>query len=238
MDVINRQVKHLVRLIDDLLDVARVTQGKIRLRKERLDVAQILRSAIESARPLIESRQHKLSVAIVPETLPAEADPVRLEQIVTNLLTNAAKYTQNGGEILLSAGWEDESIVITVRDTGMGIPPEQIPQMFELFAQGDRSLARSEGGLGIGLTLARSLAELHGGRLIGKSDGLGTGSEFVVRLPSALPRSAGPTGPELAVDPEEDRQRAMSAGFDHFMTKPVDYAALQALMAVHDAASR
>ena len=191
-DVINRQVKHLARLIDDLLDVARVTQGKIRLRKERLDVAQILHSAIESSRPLIESRQHKLSVAIVPETLPAEADPVRLEQIVTNLLTNAAKYTQNGGEIFLSAGWEDESIVITVRDTGMGIPPEKISQMFELFAQGDRSLARSEGGLGIGLTLARSLAELHGGRLTAKSDGLGTGSEFVVRLPAALPRSAGP----------------------------------------------
>ncbi len=192
MDVINRQVKHLARLIDDLLDVARVTQGKIRLRKERLDVAQILRSAVESARPLIESRQHKLSVAIVPDTLPAEADPVRLEQIVTNLLTNAAKYTQNGGAIFLSAGREDESIVITVRDTGMGIPPDQISQMFELFAQGDRSLARSEGGLGIGLTLARSLAELHGGRLTAKSDGLGAGSEFVVRLPTTLPLDARP----------------------------------------------
>ena len=328
MDVINRQVKHLARLIDDLLDVARVTQGKIRLRKERLDVAQILHSAIESARPLIESRQHKLSVAIMPETLPAEADPVRLEQIVTNLLTNAAKYTQNGGEIFLSAGWEDESIVITVRDTGMGIPPEQISQMFELFAQGDRSLARSEGGLGIGLTLARSLAEMHGGRLSATSDGLGKGSEFVVRLPAALPLVAkpvrsglpgdtggkgglrvlviddhldttqglarllrllnhevwiacdGPTGlkaaqahrPEVLLldiglpgmdgyqiaeqlrreefgkdllliavtgyGREEDRQRALSAGFDHFMTKPVDHAALQALMAVPDAARR
>ncbi len=327
MDVVTRQVKHLARLIDDLLDVARVTQGKIQLRKQRVDVAQVLHSAIESVRPIIESRQHKLTIAIVAGTLPAEADPVRLEQIVTNLLTNAAKYTQNGGEIFLSAGQEDESIVIKVRDTGMGIPSGQISQMFELFAQGDRSLARSEGGLGIGLTLARSLTEMHGGRLTATSDGPGMGSEFVVRLPTALPHFAGPMGPERVIDPnrrrglrvlviddhpdttqglarllrllnhevltahdgptglaaarahrpevllldiglpgmdgyqvaeklrredfgkdmlliavtgygrEEDRQRALSAGFDHFVTKPVDSAALQAIMAIPDWAS-
>src|SRR5262249_55625669 len=147
-DVIKRQVKHLSRLIDDLLDVSRITRGKIRLRTERLDVAMVLRGAIESVRFLIEARRHKLTVAISPETLPAEADPVRLEQIVTNLLTNAAKYTESGGQIWLSARREEGAIVIRVRDTGMGIPPEQIPRMFDLFAQGDRSPARSEGGLG------------------------------------------------------------------------------------------
>jgi signal transduction histidine kinase len=327
-DVIARQVKHLVRLIDDLLDVARVTQGKIELRKERLDVALVLHRAVDSARPLIESRQHKLTVAIMPETLPMEADPVRLEQIVTNLLTNSAKYTDNEGEIFLSAGREDDSIVIKVRDNGMGIAPDQISQMFELFAQGNRSLARSDGGLGIGLTLARSLTEMHGGSLTAKSDGLGMGSEFIVRLPITLLPSPGPLGRKLPVEPssrrglrvlviddnldmtqglarllrllnhevwiafdgptgletarahrpevllldiglpgmdgyqvaeqlrreefgknllliavtgyarEEERERALSAGFDHFVTKPVDYAALQALMAVPDSGSR
>jgi PAS domain S-box-containing protein len=189
MAVINRQVKHLSLLIDDLFDVSRITRGKIRLRKELLDVAVIIKLAVVSTRPLIEARQHKLTISIPSKALAAEADPLRLEQIVSNLLTNAAKYTESGGQIWLSAEQEGDEIVIKVRDTGTGIPPEELSRMFELFAQGDRSLARSEGGLGIGLTLARSLAELHGGSLTGTSAGSGRGSEFVVRLPAASPSS-------------------------------------------------
>ena len=179
MAVINRQVKHLSRLIDDLFDASRITRGKIRLRKELLDVAVIVKLAIVSTRQLIESRQHKLTISISGEPLAAEADPLRLEQIVSNLLTNAAKYTESGGQIWLSAQQEGDEIVIKVLDSGIGIPAEELPRMFELFAQGDRSLARSEGGLGIGLTLARSLAELHGGSLMATSAGAGRGSEFV-----------------------------------------------------------
>jgi PAS domain S-box-containing protein len=320
MDVINRQLKHLSRLIDDLCDVSRITRGKIQLRKERLDVAMVLRSAIESVRPLIETRRHNLTVTIPAQPLLAEADPVRLEQIITNLLTNAAKYTDSGGQIWVSAERDGEEIAIKVRDAGMGIPAEQLPRLFDLFAQGARSLARSEGGLGIGLTLVRSLTEMHGGSVTATSAGPGTGSEFVVRLPAALtlsdaceePKSQaepgprrgsrvlvvddnvelaqglanllkllnhevwtaydGPTGLEAArghrpevvlldiglpgldgyqvaeqlrqeefgkdvlliavtgYGQEEDRQQAFSAGFDHFLTKPVDYATLRELM--------
>jgi PAS domain S-box-containing protein len=196
MEVINRQIKHLSLLIDDLFDVSRITRGKIRLRTEVINVAMIVRLAVESARPLIEAREHKLTVCIPSDALPAEADPLRLEQIISNLLTNAAKYTDNGGEVRLTAEREDDEIVIKVRDSGMGIPPDQLSRVFELFAQGDRSLARSEGGLGIGLTLARSLAELHGGSLTAKSAGQGKGSEFIVRLPAAATR---------AVDNQEHR---------------------------------
>jgi PAS domain S-box-containing protein len=321
-DAIARQVKHLSRLIDDLLDGSRITRGKIQIRKERLDVAVVLRGAIDSVRPLIDARQHELTVDIEEGTLPADADSVRLEQIVTNLLTNAAKYTANKGRIWVSAQRERESIVVKVRDAGMGIPPDQISRMFELFAQGDRSLARSEGGLGIGLTLARSLTEMHGGRLTATSAGPGTGSEFVVYLPATMPLFDGSSGPKLPGEPntmrgsrvlviddnvdmaralvcllkllnhevwtaydgpsglevaracrpevllldiglpgmdgyqvaerlrqeefgknvlliavtgygqEEERQRALSAGFNHFVTKPVDYATLHALTVI------
>ena len=181
--MINRQIKHLSRLIEDLFDVSRITRGKIRLRKERLDVATIVKSAVESARPMIDARQHDLTISVATEPLTAEADPLRLEQIVSNLLINAAKYTENRGQIWLSAAQEGDEIVIKVRDTGIGIPPEQLPRMFELFAQGDRSLARSEGGLGIGLTLGRSLAELHGGSLTATS--AGHGQRQRVHRPSA-----------------------------------------------------
>jgi signal transduction histidine kinase/CheY-like chemotaxis protein len=200
MDVVGRQVNHLARLVDDLLDAARFTQGKIRLRTEPLDVARVVRGAIEAAKPAIETRRHKLSVAIAPGPMPAVADPVRLEQIVTNLLSNAAKYTESGGAIWLLVARDQGDIVIKVRDTGIGIAPEQIERIFELFAQGDRSLARSDGGLGIGLPLARKLAEMHGGSLTAKSDGPGAGSEFVVRLPAA-PAPAGATPPAQPLEP-------------------------------------
>ena len=193
MEVINRQMRQLSRLIDDLLDVSRITQGKVQLRKEPLDAASVLNTAVETVRPLMEERQHELTVALRPGTLQMEADPTRLEQIVVNLLANAARYTEKGGEISLRARQEDGKIVIRIRDNGVGIPPEKLPQMFELFAQGDRTLARSEGGLGIGLTLVRSLAEMHGGTVEAFSEGTGKGSEFTVRLPASpvAPMGAG-----------------------------------------------
>ncbi|WP_148591937.1 PAS domain-containing hybrid sensor histidine kinase/response regulator [Aquisphaera giovannonii] len=185
MDVINRQVRHLSRLIDDLLDVSRITRGKIELRKEVVDVAPIVAGAVEATRPLLDERQHQVTVAADPGQMWLEADPTRLEQILSNLLNNAAKYTDNGGRIWVTASLEGPDVVLRVRDTGMGIPPEKLPQMFELFAQGDRTLARSEGGLGIGLTLVRALTELHGGSVTAASDGPGKGTEFAIRLPAA-----------------------------------------------------
>ena len=172
-DVIERQVKQLARLIDDLLDVSRIGQGKIQLRKEVVDVGPILNSAVDTVRPLIEERKHKLFVSFGSGTLRVKADPVRLEQVAVNLLTNAAKYTESGGRIWLTAEQDESDIVIQFRDTGIGIPPEKLPEMFELFVQGDRSLARSEGGLGIGLTLVKSLVEMHRGSVSASSEGVG-----------------------------------------------------------------
>src|SRR5262245_5960648 len=182
-DVVERQVRQLVRLIDDLLDVSRITSGKIRLRKEYVDAGKILDQAIESARPLIEDRRHTLSASIDRGHLPIHADATRVEQIVVNLLTNAAKYTETGGHISVTAEPVGDHVVICVRDDGIGIAPEKLPEMFQLFKQGDRSLARSEGGLGIGLTIVQKLAEMHGGSVDARSDGPDKGSEFIVRLP-------------------------------------------------------
>ena len=148
LEIINRQVQHLARLIDDLLDVSRITRGKINLQKQPVNVASILRSSVESVRALMDERKHELTISLPPENLWLEADPTRLEQILSNLLNNAAKYTEDGGRIWLSAAREGREIVIRVRDTGIGMSPEMLPRMFELFAQGDRSLARSGGGPG------------------------------------------------------------------------------------------
>jgi len=203
MEVINRQVKHLTRLIDDLLDVSRLTRGKVQLRKETIDAYPVINGAFEAIRSLIKQRDHELIVSLQPG-LRLDADPMRLEQILVNLLTNAAKYTESGGTIWFTAEHEGHDIIIKVRDTGIGIPPEKLPQMFELFAQGDRSFARSEGGLGIGLTLVRSLAEMHGGSVTATSEGPGKGSEFVVRLPALeapaeeIPRLPVKTPPSMA----------------------------------------
>jgi signal transduction histidine kinase len=194
-DVVERQVRQLVRLIDDLLDVSRITSGKIRLRKEYVDAGLVLDQAIESARPLIDERRHTLTVSVERGQLPLHADVTRVGQIALNLLTNAAKYTEDGGRIQLTAQREGEQVVIRVRDNGMGIPPERLPEMFRLFAQGDRSLARSEGGLGIGLTIVQKLAEMHGGSVEARSEGPGMGSEFIVRLP--LEQKPGGPVPEV-----------------------------------------
>jgi PAS domain S-box-containing protein len=183
LDVIRRQMRHLSRLIDDLLDVSRISRGKIELKCERIDVAMVLRDAIDSVRPLIEQRGHTLDTRVAPEKLWANADPTRLEQVVVNLLNNAAKYTEPGGKIELSGTVDGDWVVISVSDTGIGIPPERLPEMFELFTQGDRSLARSEGGLGIGLTVVKKLVEMHGGSITARSSG--QGSEFTIRIPVA-----------------------------------------------------
>jgi PAS domain S-box-containing protein len=190
MEVIERQAKQLARLTDDLLDVSRITQGKIQLRKEVVDIGPILYGAVDTVRPLIEDRKHTLNVAFGSGLLRVKGDPARLEQIVVNLLTNAAKYTKSGGRISLIAEQDGSDVVIRVRDNGIGIPAEKLPDMFELFVQGDCSLDRSEGGLGIGLTLVRSLVEMHEGAVTASSAGPGKGSEFRVRIPaSASPRT-------------------------------------------------
>ena len=184
-EVIAGQIKHLSRMIDDLLDISRITRGKIQLRKQRLLLAPLVEYSINAVRPFLEERNHRLTVEIDPEPLPLDADPTRIEQILVNLLNNAAKYTEAGGLIRLTVGRDGDEAVIEVRDTGVGIPPELLPRLFDLFIQGDRSIARSEGGLGIGLTLVKSLVEMHGGTVVAQSDGVGKGSLFVVRLPAS-----------------------------------------------------
>jgi signal transduction histidine kinase/ActR/RegA family two-component response regulator len=184
-DVVERQVRQLVRLIDDLLDVSRITSGKIRLRKTFVDASVILDEAVEAARPLIDERKHRFFMSIERGALPLHVDATRVEQIVLNLLTNAAKYTESGGTIALTARREGGQAVIRVKDDGIGIMPEKLPEMFKLFTQGERALARSEGGLGLGLTIVQKLAEMHGGSVEAMSDGPGKGSEFLVRIPLA-----------------------------------------------------
>jgi signal transduction histidine kinase len=181
--MIERQVEQLVRLIDDLLDVSRITRGKIHVEKQPLDLATVVARAVESSQPLISAREHDLHVSLPEAHLVVEGDPVRLTQVVLNLLNNAAKYTPKGGQIWLTAGREDDQAVVRVRDTGIGIPPEMLPKVFDPFTQVDRTLDRAEGGLGIGLTLVRRLIEMHGGTVQAFSKGPGQGSEFVIRLP-------------------------------------------------------
>jgi CheY-like chemotaxis protein/two-component sensor histidine kinase len=193
-------------LVDDLLDVSRISRGKFTLHKGRLKVASVVADAIEIARPHIEGRRHRLTVSQPPEPLWLEGDSTRLAQVVANLLNNAAKYTERGGHIGLTVEKEREEAVVRVRDTGIGIAPDKLPQVFGLFTQLHRSLDRSQGGLGIGLTLARRLVEMHGGSIHARSDGPGRGSEFIVRLPvlgqiNEVRESSRPSGPALAAPP-------------------------------------
>jgi CheY-like chemotaxis protein len=203
--VVQRQVSHLARLIDDLLDVSRLTRGKISLRKELLSLSPIVGSALEAVRSLVEERKHELSVSI-SGTLRIEADPLRIEQVLVNLLTNAAKYTDSGGRIGLTARHEGADVVIKVWDTGVGISSELRPRIFDLFVQGDRTMARSEGGLGIGLTLVKSLVEMHGGRVSVASEGPGKGSEFTVVLPALGEESREPGTPRTVSLPHVIRR--------------------------------
>ena len=183
--VMRRQVTHLTRLVDDLLDVTRITSGKIQLRMQRVDCADILDSSISGLRLLFAERGQELVRSYTRGALCVDADPTRLEQVIVNLLTNAAKYTHRGGKIWAHGERKDGEVVISVRYNGVGIDPMVISEMFDLFAQGRRSIARSEGGLGLGLTISRTLVEMHGGQITARSAGEGHGSEFVVRLPVA-----------------------------------------------------
>jgi CheY-like chemotaxis protein/two-component sensor histidine kinase len=182
-DVIERQVQQMTRLMDDLLDVSRITRGKIALHKERSHLAPIVANAVDSSRPLIDQKNQRLTVVLPPEPLPIEADPVRLTQVFLNLLNNAAKFTPARGSIRLEAARQGSDVVISIRDTGIGIPGPMLPHVFELFTQVERSPGRSGSGLGVGLALVKRLVELHGGRVDVRSDGTGRGSEFAVRLP-------------------------------------------------------
>jgi len=182
-DVIDRQVNHLSRLIDDLLDVSRITRDKLELRKEKVEIGVVIRSAVEASRPMIETCGQTLLVAPLPESVYVDGDLVRLTQVLTNLLTNAAKFSQGEGAIRLSASRDRDHVRISVVDSGIGITPDELSRVFDRFYQSKRKGARFLGGLGIGLSLVRRLVELHGGTVEAFSEGLGRGSEFVVRLP-------------------------------------------------------
>ncbi|HLQ65893.1 MAG TPA: PAS domain-containing protein [Candidatus Limnocylindrales bacterium] len=235
--MIDRQVAQMVRLIDDLLDVSRITSGKIELRREWINLRDAMQSAVETSRPLIDSLGHELVVTLPDEPILLDADLTRLAQSFANLLQNAAKYSEPGGRILVTARKEDGRAVVSVRDEGMGIPPELLPAVFDLFVQEPRSLGHAQGGLGIGLTLVKRLVELHGGSVEARSDGVGRGSEFVVTLPlvelpvverpsrvSAENGTHGATGRRrvLVVDDNEDSVESLAmllAYFGHDVEK-------------------
>jgi PAS domain S-box-containing protein len=182
-EMMARQLVHLVRLVDDLLEVSRITHGKIELRKERVALATVIESAVETVRPLIDTARQQLEVGLPPEPVWLEGDPIRLSQIFGNLLNNAIKYSDAGQEIRIEAKAQNGQVLVSVRDTGIGIPPELLPHVFDMFSQGHANQSQAQGGLGIGLSLVRKLVELHGGRVEAHSDGPGLGSELSVFLP-------------------------------------------------------
>jgi PAS domain S-box-containing protein len=209
-DVIDRQVRQLARLVDDLLDVARIARGHIALQKEWTNLGAIVERALEMSRPLIEARRHALNVHLPPQPVAMEADPARLAQVFSNLLNNAAKFTGEGGRIDVIAESSDLEIIVRVRDTGAGIAPDMLPRVFDLFAQADPAAARAQDGLGIGLTLVRSLVEMHGGQVTAHSAGRGRGAEFVVRMPRySGSRQARPVAQRDEIRPEAVRHRIL-----------------------------
>ena len=201
--LLERQVGQLARLVDDLLDISRITRGKIDLKKVNVELAAVVDQAIEAVRPLYQSMKHELTVTLPPQPVRLHADPARLAQIISNLLNNAAKFTDEGGHVRLTVEQEGDDAVVRVSDKGIGIAAEHLPGLFEMFAQVDTSLERSRGGLGIGLTLVKTLVEMHGGTVAAHSDGPGRGSTFVVRLPvlSAATEAAAATAAPVAVEP-------------------------------------
>jgi PAS domain S-box-containing protein len=218
-----RQVVQMVRLVDDLLDISRITRNKLELRRERVDLAAVVQSAVETSRPLVEANAIELSVALPDSPVYLDADPTRLAQVLSNLLNNSAKYTNPSGHVSLTAETDESGVVIRVRDTGVGIPAEMLPSIFDMFTQVEQSLDRSQGGLGIGLTLVRRLVEMHGGTVEARSDGVGRGSEFSVRLPTladalsdSSPASvssgerAGPARRILIVDDNSDSAESLA----------------------------
>jgi signal transduction histidine kinase len=197
LEIMERQVNHLVRLVDDLLEMSRITRGVLELRRERVELSTVVRNALETSEPLIQEGRHRLDVSLPGEALWLEGDPVRLSQVLSNLLNNAAKYTPDAGVIALSARRDGGMAVVSVRDNGIGIAPEGLTRIFEMFSREGREGARGQGGLGIGLTLSRRLAEMHGGTIDATSEGEGRGSEFIVRLPLA------PAAADAAASPRD-----------------------------------
>jgi PAS domain S-box-containing protein len=212
--VIDRQVKHMALLLDDLLDISRVTRGTLSLRKQSTTLTSVIETAIETARPLIETKRHTLKVEIADEPARFEADPLRLSQVLSNLLTNAAKYTDSGGEIRLNAACDAETVTFSVTDNGIGIPEHALTEVFSMFSQVKSAQDRSEGGLGIGLALAKGLIELHHGSLEARSDGMGHGSQFTVKLPRKAV-SLAPHQSEPAMAPRSVRRRVLIADDNH-----------------------
>jgi PAS domain S-box-containing protein len=198
--VIERQAQHLVRLVDDLLDVSRITRGKVELKRRRVELSEVVAMAIETASPLFEQRRHRLEVDVPPHGLGIHGDPERLAQVVANLLTNAAKYTNPGGRILVGARRDGDHVVMRVQDNGTGIAPELLPRVFDMFVQDGQALDRSQGGLGLGLTIVRSLVELHGGSVEARSAGVHRGAEFIVRLPAFAHTDAEGRSPLISGD--------------------------------------
>jgi CheY-like chemotaxis protein len=234
--VIERQVKHLVGMVDDLLDVSRVTRGKIELRKARVELAEVVAQAIETASPLLEQHRHVLQVDVPQHGLAVEGDASRLAQVVANLLTNAAKYTPNGGRVWIAGAASGNEAVLTVRDSGIGIGQEMLSRIFEPFTQERQALDRSQGGLGLGLAIVRSLVSLHGGTVAAHSEGREKGTLFTVRLPLLAgrvetPARTQPVAPKavpdggaqriLVVDDNEDAAEMLSEMLsgDHFSVR-------------------
>jgi signal transduction histidine kinase/CheY-like chemotaxis protein len=202
--LMERQVGQMVRLVDDLLDLNRISRGKVELRKERLELGTQVRNAVEVSRPMMEAQSHELTVTLPPEPIFLDADPTRLSQIISNLLNNAAKYTEKGGHIWLTVERQGGDAVVSIRDTGIGIAADHLPHIFEMFSQAVPALERSQGGLGVGLALVRGLVELHGGTVEAHSGGIGMGSEFIIRLPVA----EGPV--QTSVESADSSQKARS----------------------------
>jgi CheY-like chemotaxis protein len=207
-DIMERQVSHLVRLVDDLLEMSRITRGALELRRERVDLSAILRNAVETSEPLIQAARHRLDVSLPGEALWLEGDPVRLAQILSNLLNNAARYTPEGGAISLGVRREGTMVAISVQDNGRGIAAEALSRIFLMFNREVRPDGGGQGGLGIGLTLSRRLAEMHGGTIEARSEGPGRGSEFIVRLPLADGSTAA-DGPRPGPAPLLSRMRIL-----------------------------
>jgi len=204
LDMMERQVTHLVRLIDDLLDVSRITRGKLELRKQNVPLRLLLSNAVESSKPLVDAGHHTLTLSEPDEVITLTVDPIRIAQVISNLLNNAAKYTPRGGVITLTARHKDDTVQIEVKDNGIGLSKEMLSKVFDMFSQVDPSMTRSQGGLGIGLTLARRLTELHNGTVEATSAGPGTGSTFTITLPCNEHAHTQPQNPNNSphVDPE------------------------------------